>query len=119
MSRRRRELNQEAKERWPTLYQFIGGYLHEDWPEMYGTPADAVGVAISEYPLELQQQVLREWRDWNSSVGAVDDIRSLLGDGLGACVHFKTQLEARHFMNSVYDRLIESVRRQYDKDWKP
>ena len=119
MSRRRRELKQEAEDRWPNLYQFIGCYLHEDWPEMYGTPTQAISAAVSEFPLELRQQVLREWRNWNATVGAVDDIRSLLDNGLGACVYFETPLEARNFMNSVYDRLIESVRKDYGEDWNP
>ena len=86
---------------------------------MYGTLSKALGAAVSEYSLEDQKRVLREWNDWNGTVGRVHDIRPLLDDGLGVCVNFVKPIEARHFMNSVYDRLIESVRRDCDKNCKP
>jgi hypothetical protein len=42
-----------------------------------------------------------------------------MNDELGVDVFFETDLEARQFMNMVYDKLITSVRAETSKDWKP
>ncbi|MEO6359034.1 MAG: contact-dependent growth inhibition system immunity protein [Sphingomicrobium sp.] len=108
----------EHQERWPALCQFLGGYLHQDWPDVYGKPHLAIAAAVAEYPLSNRQQVAREWWNWNQSAGAVDDVRKQ-AYSLGVCVSFNTPIDARHFMNSVYDRLVESIRIEVGRDWKP
>ena len=118
MKRRARQLRFEAEERWPTLRHFLG-YCHEDWPEMYGSPEGAIDTAISEYPLEMRQEALREWRDWNATAGDVEDVRDLLNDGFGVNVNFRKPIEGRNFMNSVYEKLIVSVRNETGERWKP
>ena len=112
-----RELRLEAEERWPMLYQFLG-YCHEDWPEFHGTPEGAVEAAIAEYPLKMRQEVLRQWRDWNVSVGIKDDVRKLVNTGLGVKVFFEQPIDGRNFMNMVYEKLIVSVRAETGRDWK-
>lgn len=119
MSRKTRELRLEAEERWPTLLQFLAGYCHEDWDIFHGTPEGAVDAAITDYPLADRQQVLREWRDWNSTQGVEYDPRDAVNDGLGVNVLFKEPEAARKFMNTVYDKVIVSVRNETSKDWKP
>lgn len=41
---------------------------------------------------------------------AGDDIRSTLQDGFGMCFYFPTPIDGRNFWNTVYDKLIVSVR---------
>ncbi len=119
MSRKTRQLRIEAEERWPTLQQFLASYCHEDWPEFYGTPENALNVGIAEYPLKERQQFLREWRDWNMTAGAKDDVRDLVNVGFGVNIFFKHQIDARHFMNMVYDKMIVSVREETSRNWQP
>ncbi len=40
-------------------------------------------------------------------------------DGLGISIAFGSALEARKFMNRVYDTLIVSIRSEVGKNWKP
>jgi CdiI immunity protein len=119
MSRKTREIRLEAEERWPTLYQFLGAYCHQDWPEEYGSPESAVDAAVSDYTLQMRQKALKEWREWNSTQGSDFDPRAAVNDGFGVCVYFKEPTDARQFMNMVYDKLIVSVRKETTQDWKP
>ena len=115
---RTRKLRLEAEDRWPTLYQFLGGYLHQDWPEDDGTPEAAVDHAISDYSLEQRKLVAKEWWDWNAKIGSQNDPRRHVNEGLGVNVFFRKPEEARAFMNLVYDKLIVSIRKEV-KGWKP
>jgi len=119
MNRKSREVRLETEERWPTLYQFLAGYLHQDWGIDHGSPAGAVDAAIVDYPLSRRQQLLREWRIWNGDKGAAFDPRLAVNEGLGVNVHFEEPADARQFMNMVYEKLIASVRSETSKDWKP
>jgi hypothetical protein len=119
MSRKSRERRLEALERWPSLVQFLGGYLHQDWPEKSGAIERAIDVAIAGWDLEGRQLVLKEWRDWNNVRGCRTDIAASVNDGLGVEVHFATEVAARQFMNLVYDKLIVSVRSETEGTWKP
>ena len=119
MSRKTRERRLQAEERWPHLYQFLGSYLHEDWPIHSGTPEQAVEQAVAAWDLEGRRLVLREWRDWNATLGWKEDVVSSLGDGFGVSVYFRTAEEARKFMNHVYDRLIQSVRAETSGKYIP
>ena len=109
----------EAQERWPHLWQFLGSYLHQDWPEIHGTPQAAIELAIRDYPLEARQQVATEWWDWNVREGSSFDPRPAIREGLGVNIEFETSMEARQFMNRVYDWVIVSIRREAGRDWKP
>lgn len=119
MSTESRELGLEARERWPVLYQFLGAYCHQDWPEEHGTPEDAVNAAIADYPLEMRQQVVREWREWNAAAGAVDDVRKMVNEGLGVEVWFEKPSDGRDFMNEVGVKLIASIRTDLGGQWRP
>ena len=113
-----RKLRLEAAERWPTLTNFLGCYLHQDWPLHDGTPEAAIDHAIADHNLEDRQLVAREWWDWNAKVGSKNDPRREVNDGLGVNVRFKTPEEARALMNLIYDKLIVSIRAEA-KGWKP
>ena len=113
MSRHQR-YREEAEARYPTLSQFLGGYLHEDWPEMHGTPQAAVDKAVSEYPIELRKVVRKELSDL--LVRSTDDVqlRSLLNDGLGVCVYFKKPAQARAFAEQVERKLFSSIQKHFE-----
>lgn len=119
MSRKRYRLRAEIEERWPTLYQFLACYCHQDWTYHYGSFEEAIEAAISDYPLDARQRVLKEWRDCNVIAMTGDDIRSTLQDGFGVNVYFTTPIDARNFWNTVYDKLIVSVRDEVGERWKP
>jgi hypothetical protein len=119
LSRATRERSLEAQERWPNLFQFLGGYLHQDWPIHSASPEQAVEQAVADWTLDGRQLVLKEWRDWNNVRGCRRDVAAFVNDGLGVNVHFASDLEARQFMNLVYDMLIVSVRAETGKKWKP
>ncbi len=48
-----------------------------------------------------------------------DDIRSTLQDGFSVNVNFTTPIDGRNFWNTVYDKLIVSVRDEVGERWKP
>jgi hypothetical protein len=119
VSRKSRERRLEAEERWPTLSRFLGSYLHEDWPIHSGTPEKAVDEAVSVADFELRRRLLKEWRDWNNVRGCQSDIAVSINDGLGVNVYFEDEVDARSFMNSVYEKLIVAVRAEADEARKP
>ena len=114
MTGRRTRLRDELERRFPQLRQFFSGCLHEDWPEMHGTPGKAVDWAISEYPIELRQQVRHELATLFEEAADDVDLRSKLGDGLGVCVHFKKPVEARAFAEQAEAKLMASIQRHFE-----
>ena len=53
------------------------------------------------------------------TAGAKDDVRDLVNVGFGVNIFFKHQIDARHFMNMVYDKMIVSVREETSRNWQP
>lgn len=101
---------------YPTLAQFLGGYLHEDWPIFSGSPENAVDQAIAEYPVEDRQQVCRELAGLLE--GSDDDVRlrDVLNDGLGVNVYFKKPAEARAFAEEIERKLLTSIKAHFRSD---
>src|SRR5688500_14590484 len=118
MSRKSREIGLEHRDRWPRLANFLASYLHEDWPVSDDSPEAAVDRAVAEYDLQNLKAVAKEWWSWNGSAYSSSHLLNSVGDGLGVNVRFGNYLEARHFMNSVYDKLVVRIR-QTDPSWKP
>jgi hypothetical protein len=110
VSRRRRELGLLATERWPLLTNMMVCYFNQDFGLLYGSLGEAVAAAAADGSTDYRRSLLGEWRDWNSSQGAVNDIRPFLEYGFRVAVLFKTAVEARHFMNRIYDELLVSVK---------
>ena len=110
MSRRRLERRRLANEKWPLLTNLMGCHFNQDYDIMYGSLDGALAAATQSGSLEHRRTVLKEWRDWNATEGAVDDIRPFLDDGFGVDLFFKTALGARHFMNHIYEQLLVGVR---------
>lgn len=106
-------LREDMDRRFYRLGQFLGGYLHEDWPHFYRTPERAVDKAIEEYPIELRQEVRRELRALLSEVTEDEKLRDVLDSGLGVNVHFKKPEEARAFAEDVEARLMRSIKEHF------
>jgi len=106
----------EARSLYPTLAQFLGGYLHEDWPIFSGSPENAVVQAIAEYALERRQQARRELVMLLE--GSDDDaaLRAVLNDGLGVNVHFKKPAAARAFAEEIERKLLRSIKSRFRQD---
>jgi hypothetical protein len=69
--------------------------------------------------LPLRQTILREWRDWQLLEGTnSDDLRRFVNDEFGVAVWFKKPIDARHFMDRLYDEFIASVRAETSKEWR-
>lgn len=111
--RARQMLREDMDRRFYRLGQFLGGYLHEDWPHFYRTPERAVDKAIEEYPIELRQEVRRELRALLSEVTEDEKLRDVLDSGLGVNVHFKKPEEARAFAEDVEARLMRSIKEHF------
>jgi hypothetical protein len=111
MGRRRRlERRRLAQERWPLLTNAMTCHFNQDYDLLYGSIDGALTAAGRAGSLEHRRSILKEWRDWNATEGATDDIRPLLDDGFGVDLLFKTPTDARDFMNRVYDELLSGVK---------
>ena len=109
----RRLLREQMDERFYRLGQFLGCYLHEDWPEDSGTPEAAVDKAISEYPVELLQQTRRELETVLKEFSDDTRLRAVLNNGLGVNVYFKRPAEARDFAELVEQKLMSAIRAHF------
>src|SRR5687768_14700917 len=110
MSRRRRERRLLAEKHWPLLANLMVCHSNQDYDILHGSLEGAISAATRDGSLEHRRAVLKEWRDWNATEGAVDDIRPFLDDGFSVDLLFKSALEARNFMNHIYDELLASVK---------
>lgn len=112
MSKRRLEQRRLAEERWPLLASLLACHFNQDYKILYGSLDGAFAAAVCNGPLEHRRAVMKEWRDWNATVGAVHDVRSLLDDGFGVDLFIKEAIDARNFMNQIYDGLLAGVKAQ-------
>lgn len=85
-------------------------YFNEDLDRMYGSLTGAIDAVLSNSTLEYKRDLLKEWRDWNASEGTVNDIRPFLYDGFSVNICFQEAIDARNFMNRIYDELMGRVK---------
>ncbi len=116
MGRARRERRKFAEQQWPLLSNLILGYFNEDFDIIHGSLSGAIDAALNDGSLEHKRALLKEWRDWHTSAGAVNDIRPSLYDGFSIALEFKEPIEARNFMNRIYDGLMERIRAETRRD---
>ena len=95
----------EAKRHWPTLQQFLGAYLHQDWDCDADSPEQAVDQAVSDYSSAGLQTVRGEWADWKQEVASSVDPRRSLNRGLGVSLDFGTIGDARKFIEMIDQKL--------------
>lgn len=112
MGRRRQERAKLAGQRWPLLSNLLLCYFNQDFDILYGSLAGAFDAAVRDGSLEHRRALLIEWRDWNASEGAIDDVRSSLYYGFLISVRLKKPIDGRNFMNRLYDGLMEGVRKE-------
>ena len=77
---------------FPSLRQFLRGYLHQDWRDEYDSPAEAAQQFCDDAESDERMQVAAEWNTFiqqtkNLSLPA---IAGLLNDKLGASWHAKS-----------------------------
>mgnify|MGYP006886190877 FL=1 len=116
MTTRKREQRELAQRRWPLLSNLIGCYFNEDFDILYGSLGGAVAAAAQDGALDHRRAILKEWRDWNSSVGAASDLRPELKKCFSIAVRFSKPEEARHLMDDIYDSLMEGIRGETHRD---
>jgi hypothetical protein len=104
------ELSVRTEQRWPLIRNLMLCHFNEDYDLLYGSLQGAISRAVREGSVDQRRALLREWRDWNNSVGAADDIRPVLYNSFSVAVFFKQSSDARGFMNGIYDGLLDSVK---------
>jgi len=117
VSRATFERRRQAEERWPTLSQLLGAYFGQDVFFEFETLPQARKAAVAGFDIDDQKRAATEWLDWNSAIGSTERIRAHL-DAYGVELDFESELEARQFMNAIYDELIVSIR-SHEGNWKP
>ena len=75
-----------SAETFPALRQFLRGYLHQDWQEDYGSPAEAAQQFCEDATPEERPDVAREWEAFRQLTKnlSLPAISALLTTKLGA-----------------------------------
>jgi len=113
--RTRRSLHEEIAQRFFPLGQFLGCYLHQDWPRFHATPEEAVEQAIEEYPIELRQDVRRKLHALLTELTDDWELRDALNEALGVSVYFKKPEAARAFAMDVEAKLMASIKGHFGR----
>jgi hypothetical protein len=73
----------------------------------------AVAAAVADARLDTKKAILQEWRDWQSVEGlSPEDVQRSVEEDFGVAVFFKKPIDARNFMNRIYDEFMASVRKE-------
>lgn len=96
--------------RWPNLANMMICHFNEDFDLLYGSVAGALSAAARDGTVAHRRAILREWRDWNASNSATEDLRPALRTEFAVALRFATPAEARTFMDSLYQALLVAVR---------
>lgn len=116
MKKETQQQRELAEQRWPLLSNLMGCYFNEDFYLLYGSLDGAVAASAKDGSLDYRRAVLKEWRDWNLSVGATSDLRPELTKHFSVAVRFRKPTDARHLMDSIHDSLIEGIRDETRRD---
>lgn len=98
-----------AERRYPLLHRFLGGYLHQGWPELHGSAEGAIADAIADYSDDLRSKVRDELAGLATEVSDDTDLRAALNDGFDVCVHFPKPRAARAFVEMAMGKLDHSL----------
>lgn len=118
MAMRRRDFWDYAEQRWPLLQNLMACHFNQDFDILFGSLEGAITAATTGGSVEHRKAIIQEWRDWNVSEGAKDDIRPFLHAGFGVAVLLRKPIDGRNFMNRVYDELVAEVRAETGKAWR-
>ena len=117
MSRMNREGRKKTQVQWPVMSEALTAHFGERFWMHYASAIAARTALAEELDHTVQKQLLREWWDWNATAGAVDDPRTAIAH-LGVELPFEMAIEARQFMNAIYEEVITRVRAKAP-GWKP
>lgn len=109
MGARKLERREMAEARWPMLANLLACHFNQDFDILYGSLDGAFAALAGAGSLAHRRAMLKEWRDWNAALADCDDLRRLLHDGFGVDLWFRKPVDARQFMDRVYETLLASV----------
>jgi hypothetical protein len=91
------------KSRYPLLHQFFRGYLHQDFPEEYGSIAGALRQYRADVGEEEFTKFAAEWNAFLEATGELTagDIDQILAGELGGSWHIASRREVARFTAAV------------------
>jgi hypothetical protein len=91
------------KSRYPLLHQFFRGYLHQDFPEEYGSIAGALRQYRADAGEEEFGKFSDEWKSFLEETGELTagDIDQILSTELGGSWHIASRREVARFTAAV------------------
>jgi contact-dependent growth inhibition (CDI) system CdiI-like immunity protein len=96
-----------AHESFPNLWQFLGGYFHQDWMHDASDPDDIIKVFVNDSSNDVLASVRTELNKLLNQDLSDADLRELLTK-LGCYVHYPAfGMTAREWLTQVRARLSE------------
>ncbi len=88
---------------YPLLYQFFSGYLHQDFPEEYGSIAGALRRYREDAGAEEFANFATEWSSFLDETREFEasEIDRILSDELGGSWHVASSREIARFTEAV------------------
>ncbi|HEU5402367.1 MAG TPA: contact-dependent growth inhibition system immunity protein [Terriglobales bacterium] len=95
--------NNPWRTRYPLLHQFFRGYLHQDFPEAYGSVAGALRQYRDDAGAEEFANFAAEWRRFLDEARdlAASDVDAILSADLQGSWHIASQREIARFTEAV------------------
>lgn len=89
--------------RYPLLHQFFRGYLHQDFPEEYGSVAGALRQYRNDAGTEEFGRFAAEWSSFLNEVRelAATEVDRILSTDLGGSWHVESSREIARFTEAV------------------
>jgi CdiI immunity protein len=97
---------QRPRDRWPALFQFFGGYLHQDF-DMDGRAKECVLKAIVDSDIEGLAEVASNLRELRAQGWSDDAIGRALSDLGMQYFPYADDLTSREWVEWVYARVVE------------
>ncbi len=91
------------KSRYPLLHQFFRGYLHQDFPEEYGSIAGALRQYRTDAGEDEFSKFAGEWSSFLHETAELSaaDIDQILSSELGGSWHVASRREVQRFTAAV------------------
>jgi hypothetical protein len=91
------------KSRYPLLHQFFRGYLHQDFPEEYGSIAGALRQYRADSGEEEYERFSAEWDAFTRDIAELNSVEvdRILSVELGGSWHVASSREIARFTEAV------------------
>jgi hypothetical protein len=99
--------------RYPRLEQFFGGYLHQDWPEMFGDWTGAVDSYRNDTSAREREEVAADIEELVRTAASDEALSSQLFQEFGCCYDPRPDLggpSIRAWLGAVVARLRQPDR---------